>query len=77
MSGKRWIFLWLPLSLLAAERDPFQPVEDPAARRSFRNGAMAGRLGMRLAGRGLQDGNGKWRRVRMDEQLPTGWRVSG
>lgn len=29
MSGKRWIFLWLPLSLLAAERDPFQPVEDP------------------------------------------------
>ncbi|HBR0849747.1 HofP DNA utilization family protein, partial [Klebsiella pneumoniae] len=21
MSGKRWIFLWLPLSLLAAERD--------------------------------------------------------
>ncbi|WP_264021011.1 DUF2531 family protein [Klebsiella pneumoniae] len=24
----------------------------------------------------LQDGNGKWRRVRMDEQLPTGWRVS-
>ncbi|HBY5675375.1 TPA: DUF2531 domain-containing protein, partial [Klebsiella pneumoniae] len=22
MSGKRWIFLWLPLSLLAAERDP-------------------------------------------------------
>ncbi|MCV5497342.1 DUF2531 domain-containing protein, partial [Escherichia coli] len=25
MSGKRWIFLWLPLSLLAAERDPFQP----------------------------------------------------
>ena len=24
MSGKRWIFLWLPLSLLAAERDPFQ-----------------------------------------------------
>ncbi|MBN0280666.1 DUF2531 family protein, partial [Pseudomonas aeruginosa] len=29
MSGKRWIFLWLPLSLLAAERDHFQPVEDP------------------------------------------------
>ncbi len=54
MSGKRWIFLWLPLSLLAAERDPFQLLlRIPAARRSFRNGAMAGRLGMRLAGRGF------------------------
>lgn len=53
MSGKRWIFLWLPLSLLAAERDPFQRLRIPAARRSFRNGAMAGRLGMMLAGRGF------------------------
>ncbi|MBX4852416.1 DUF2531 family protein [Klebsiella quasipneumoniae] len=24
----------------------------------------------------LQDGSGMWRRVRLDEQLPTGWRVS-
>ena len=32
MGRKRWALLWLPLSLLAAERDPFQPVEDkPAA----------------------------------------------
>ena len=29
MGRKRWALLWLPLSLLAAERDPFQPVEDP------------------------------------------------
>ncbi|STT83626.1 type IV pilus biogenesis protein PilP [Klebsiella pneumoniae] len=53
MSGKRWIFLWLPLSLLAAERDPFQPVEDPCRTAQLRNGAMAGRLGMMLAGRGF------------------------
>lgn len=50
MSGKRWIFLWLPLSLLAAERDPFQPVEDPcrtAQLSQWRYGR--GGLGMMLA----------------------------
>lgn len=29
MGRKCWALLWLPPSLLAAERDPFQPVEDP------------------------------------------------
>lgn len=45
MVGKCWVLLWLPLSLLAAERDPFQPVEDPrrAAQLSqWRYGGAAG-----------------------------------
>ena len=41
MVGKCWVLLWLPLSLLAAERDPFQPVEDPC---------RAARLAMAQAG---------------------------
>ncbi|UMX82129.1 DUF2531 family protein [Klebsiella pneumoniae] len=65
---------WLPLSLLAAERDPFQPVEDPATGRpQWRYGEADG---MSWLDGVSQDRNGKWRRVRMDEQLPTGWRVS-
>lgn len=77
MSGKRWIFLWLPLSLLAAERDPFQPVEDPCRTAQLSQWRYGGAVGDEAGWTGfLQDGNGKWRRVRMDEQLPTGWRVS-
>jgi hypothetical protein len=44
--GKCWVLLWLPLSLLAAERDPFSRLRIPAARRSCRNGAMAARPAM-------------------------------
>ncbi|EGF60515.1 HofP DNA utilization family protein, partial [Klebsiella sp. MS 92-3] len=77
MSGKRWIFLWLPLSLLAAERDPFQPVEDPCRTAQLSQWRYGGAVGDEAGWTGfLQDGNGKWRRVRMDEQLPTGWRGS-
>lgn len=53
MVGKCWVLLWLPLSLLAAERDPFQPVEDPcrAAQLSqWRYGVMAARPAMAQAG---------------------------
>ena len=59
MVGKCWVLLWLPLSLLAAERDPFQPVEDPcrAAQLSqWRYGGAAGD-GAVWMGR-LQDGSG-------------------
>ena len=45
MGRKRWALLWLPLSLLAAERDPFQPVEDPcrtAQLSQWRYGGAAG-----------------------------------
>ena len=45
MVGKCWVLLWLPLSLLAAERDPFQPVEDPcrtAQLSQWRYGGAAG-----------------------------------
>ncbi len=77
MSGKRWIFLWLPLSLLAAERDPFQPVEDPCRTAQLSQWRYGGAVGDDAGWTGfLQDGNGKWRRVRMDEQLPTAGRVS-
>lgn len=53
MSGKRWTSCgyrcrcWQPSVTLSSR------LRIPAARRSFRNGAMAGRLGMRLAGRGF------------------------
>ncbi len=53
MGRKRWALLWLPLSLLAAERDPFQPVEDPCRTVHYHNGAMAARPGMAQAGRGF------------------------
>lgn len=45
MGGKCWILLWLPLSLLAAGRDPFLPVEDPcrtAQLSQWRYGGAAG-----------------------------------
>ncbi|MBK3137732.1 DUF2531 family protein [Escherichia coli] len=77
MVGKCWVLLWLPLSLLAAERDPFQPVEDPCRTAQLSQWRYGGAVGDEAGWTGvLQDGNGKWRRVRMDEQLPTGWRVS-
>ncbi|HCI6430484.1 HofP DNA utilization family protein [Klebsiella quasipneumoniae] len=77
MGGKRWVLLWLPLSLLAAERDPFQPVEDPCRAAQLSQWRYGGAAGDGAGWTGfLQDGSGTWRRVRLDEQLPTGWRVS-
>ncbi|STT46003.1 type IV pilus biogenesis protein PilP [Klebsiella pneumoniae] len=57
MSGKRWIFLWLPLSLLAAERDPFQPVEDPCRTAQLSQWRYGGAVGDEAGWTGfLQDG---------------------
>ncbi|VTO14497.1 type IV pilus biogenesis protein PilP [Klebsiella variicola] len=73
MGRKRWALLWLPLSLLAAERDPFQPVEDPCRTVQLSQWRYGGAAGDGAGWTGfLQDGSGKWRRVRMDDQLPTG-----
>ena len=64
-------------ALLAAERDPFQPVEDPCRTAQLSQWRYGGAAGDGAGWTGfLQDGSGKWRRVRMDDQLPTGWRVS-
>ena len=77
MVGKCWVLLWLPLSLLAAERDPFQPVEDPCRAAQLSQWRYGGAAGDGAGWMGfLQDGSGTWRRVRLDEQLPTGWRVN-
>ena len=77
MGGKCWILLWLPLSLLAAGRDPFLPVEDPCRAAQLSQWRYGGAAGDGAGWMGfLQDGSGTWRRVRLDEQLPTGWRVN-
>ena len=80
MVGKCWVLLWLPLlplSLLAAERDPFQPVEDPCRAAQLSQWRYGGAAGDGAGWMGfLQDGSGTWRRVRLDDQLPTGWRVN-
>ncbi|HBR1428785.1 TPA: HofP DNA utilization family protein [Klebsiella quasipneumoniae subsp. similipneumoniae] len=77
MVGKCWVLLWLPLSLLAAERDPFQPVEDPCRAAQLSQWRYGGAAGDGTGWMGfLQDGSGTWRRVRLDDQLPTGWRVN-
>lgn len=56
MSGKRWIFLWLPLSLLAAERDPFQPVEDPCRTAQLSQWRYGGAVGDEAGWRGVSAG---------------------
>ncbi len=73
MVGKCWVLLWLPLSLLAVERDPFQPVEDPCRAAQLSQWRYGGAAGDGAGWMGfLQDGSGTWRRVRLDDQLPTG-----
>lgn len=53
MGRKRWALLWLPLSLLAAERDPFQPVEDPCRTVQLSQWRYGGAAGDAQAGRGF------------------------
>ena len=77
MIGKCWALLWLPLSLLAAGRDPFLPVEDPCRTAQLAQWRYGGATGDDAGWRGfLQDGSGKWQRGQINEQLSTGWRVN-
>ncbi len=56
MSGKRWIFLWLPLSLLAAKRYLFQPVEDPCRTAQLSQWRYGGAVGDEAGWTGFSGG---------------------
>ncbi|MDM4208177.1 HofP DNA utilization family protein [Klebsiella spallanzanii] len=77
MHRKCWCLLLFSLPLLAKERDPFQPAVDSCRTAQLSQWRYGGAIGEPLALIGLlQDSVGKWRRVRVDETLPTNWRVT-
>ena len=73
-----WYLLWLlPLPVLAADRDPFEPVEDRCQTAQLAQWHYGGAVGTAQQNVGyLQDRTGKWRRVRVDDALPPGWQVT-
>ncbi len=77
MRLKWWCWLLFPLPLLAEERDPFQPPVDRCRTAQLSQWRYGGAIGDSLALMGIvQDSAGKWRRVRTEAILPTGWRVT-
>lgn len=78
MRNNGWCLLWLlPLPVLAADRDPFEPVEDHCQTAQLAQWHYGGAVGTAQQNVGyLQDRTGKWRRVRVDDALPPGWQVT-
>lgn len=78
MRSKWWsLVLLLPLPLPGEERDPFQPAEDRCQVAALTQWRYGGAIGSPQLWIGiLQDSAGKWRRVRVNETLAAGWKIS-
>lgn len=78
MRSKWWsLVLLLPLPLPGEERDPFQPAEDRCQVAQLTQWRYGGAIGSPEQWIGiLQDSAGKWRRVRVNETLAAGWKIS-
>ncbi|HBV6391690.1 TPA: DUF2531 family protein [Klebsiella aerogenes] len=68
--------LLLVCPLLAGARDPFLPVEDHCQTAQLTQWRYGGGFGRPAQWLGLvQDHTGQWRRVRINDVLPGGWRI--
>ena len=78
MRSKWWsLVLLLPLPLPGEERDPFQPAEDRCQVAALTQWRYGGAIGSPQLWIGiLQDSAGKWRRVRVNDTLAAGWKIS-
>ncbi|WP_142503090.1 HofP DNA utilization family protein [Klebsiella sp. 2680] len=77
MRNKWSSLLLFPFLLFAEERDPFQPAIDLCRTTQLNQWRYGGAIGDSLVLTGiLQDSDGKWRRVKVDETLSTNWRIT-
>lgn len=76
MAAKRMAAAGLLVLVLAGMRDPFQPPPDRCMASQLSLWRYQGMVAMADAATGIvRDPAGKWRRVRVGETLPGGWRV--
>ncbi|POP43220.1 DUF2531 domain-containing protein [Superficieibacter electus] len=76
MGVKRGALLLIMLPMAIGMRDPFQPPEDHCHIAQLSQWRYQGTIARASRQVGLlRDAQGKWRRVEMNSQLPTGWRV--
>ncbi|WP_406671166.1 HofP DNA utilization family protein [Raoultella terrigena] len=80
MRSKGWrlaLLLSVPLPLAGEARDPFQPAEDRCQVAALTQWRYGGAIGSPQQWIGiLQDSAGKWRRVRVNDTLAAGWKIS-
>lgn len=76
VAAKRMVAACLLVLTLAGMRDPFQPPADRCMVRQLSLWRYQGMVAMADAAIGIvRDPASKWRRVRVGETLPGGWRV--
>ncbi|HHL0033880.1 HofP DNA utilization family protein [Enterobacter mori] len=76
MHSKVRYLLLFSLLFLAGMRDPFQPPEDSCAVGQLARWRYQGMVSGGMETGILRDGQQRWHRVKRDERLPPGWRVS-
>ena len=74
-SKVRYLILF-SLLFLTGMRDPFQPPEDSCAVGQLARWRYQGMVSGSMETGILRDGQQRWHRVKRDERLPPGWRVS-
>lgn len=76
MTAKRMLAACLLVMMLTGMRDPFEPPADRCMVSQLSLWRYQGMVTMADAATGIvRDPAGKWRRVRVGETLPGGWRV--